>query len=334
VRQSSRPARPLFGCGAFIVGLLLVFGTGPTGTRTAPTPPSAPPVAAPAARFAFGGAGTGFVDRGPAVTLTAAQLAGATARYRSLPDGQRARWDALLADTPAHARGYLLKAFAAGRSPADLATFAYTISGHSPAWLHSHLVLVDTDQPGPAAYQGFPFAQFDHTSCGSMAVVVARATMDPVYALTLTAGDDPDGGVGPYEFARRLRAEADRVHRATNRYWPTAAGTPPWGVRDYLHDTTGIRYRWIVTDPAVPRTVDRALRRALAALDRGYPVPLLIGNIVPRHYVLLVGHDAGTVLFYEPTAGEVVAAAESDLRRGHLTGLRFGLLKGVIVPDA
>jgi hypothetical protein len=85
--------------------------------------------------------------------------------------------------------------------------------------------------------------------------------------------------------------------------------------------------------PAVPATADSVIRRALAAADLGYPVPVLIGDLIPRHYVLLFEHDASGASFYEPTAGTVVRVSARDLARRDFGELGYGHLHGAILPS-
>jgi hypothetical protein len=74
------------------------------------------------------------------------------------------------------------------------------------------------------------------------------------------------------------------------------------------------------------------LRQALLAVDHGYPVPLLIGDAIPRHYVLLVHRDAAGALFYEPSQGEVLRIGTQALRRRDFSPLGYPHLEGVILP--
>lgn len=121
----------------------------------------------------------------------------------------------------------------------------------------------------------------------------------------------------------------------TNGRWPHVAGTPPWGVRDQLNRNPaglGARYRWAVVVDGIPSRADDAIRAALTAAARGYPVPMLIGDLVPRHYVLLVHHDPAGALFYEPGSGHIVLVGTRELQRRDFSALGFRHLKGAILP--
>jgi hypothetical protein len=268
--------------------------------------------------------------------LSPAQLARAVAQHRQLPAADRTRLDGLLDLLPGPARGYLLKAFAAGHSLTELTAFAHTIAGRGANWLRTRLRPVDPHEPGLVHFRGYLFRQYDGTSCGSTAIVVAHALTDPIFALRLTTGGDPDADADTGEqFLARLKAEERRVHGTTNLVWPQLLGTPPWGVRDQMNQPAvgvGGRYQWTVVQDWVPGAADAVLRQALLAVARGYPVPVLIGDLIPRHYLLLVGRTGVGALFYEPTKGAIVLVPESDLRHRDFSALGFGHLKGAVLP--
>jgi hypothetical protein len=168
---------------------------------------------------------------------------------------------------------------------------------------------------------GVPVRQIDGTTCGPASILVARMLTDAHYARALTDGD-------PAAAETRLAAEQRRIHRAANRLWPRALGTPPWGVAREL----GPPYRWRIVDDTDAGSVDRALRAAVDAVADGYPVPVLIGNAVPRHYVLLVGRDDSDLLFYQPGDGTVVGVPEQQFRDGEMGVLGFRHVQAVVIP--
>ncbi|MFC7613605.1 hypothetical protein ACFQV2_08305 [Actinokineospora soli] len=95
----------------------------------------------------------------------------------------------------------------------------------------------------------------------------------------------------------------------------------------------GTHHRWRLVDDRNPRDVSRALRDVLAAVDDGHAVPVLVGAIVPRHYVLVVGHHDGSVLVFEPTAGRTVAVRDQAFLDGDLqAALGFGHVQAVVLP--
>lgn len=167
------------------------------------------------------------------------------------------------------------------------------------------MALFEPLSPGPVTAGGERLVQHDGRTCGPSVVVAARAHLDPAFAATLEE---------PGVFARAQ----DTVHRAANRIWPRALGTTPWGVAATLNVHSGVRYR-----------VTRDLARAREAAAAGWPVPVLVGARIPRHYVLLLGSDdQGRMLAYNPGRGRVVAADPDDLRP-----FGFPRFFAAVVPD-
>jgi hypothetical protein len=253
-------------------------------------------------------------------------LRAAAARLAELGPTARARVADLLdrAGSPVE-RAWLVKAFAA--APPDLAgvaEFAETVRGRPEPWLAERLTLIDRHGPGPQTRLGAAVRQYEATTCGTTSLIVARAEHDPRYALTLTSGD----------FAAAFRDARATVHDETNRWYPQFAGTSPRGMAVWLSRHVGVRHRWRLVDDRDPRSVSAALRRTLGAVDDGFAVPLLVGAVVPRHYVLAVGHHDGSVLVFEPTAGRTVAVPDSAFLSGGLrAALGFPHLQAVVVPD-
>lgn len=247
--------------------------------------------------------------------------------------GDQARMQATLAAAGPYEQPYLLEAVAAGHTGEDLVTFAQRIRGKQPRWLRKHLTLIDPDGAGWAAYREAPVRQTGDTTCGSMTVLMARAITDPVYALYLTTGDSTDSAAaGVSQFEARLAAEELRIHDATNRFWPQRLGSTPAGVSSELNrhpDALGTRY-----EPRLATGAGRnsALQDAVDAVDREQPVPVLIGNGVPKHYVLLVGRDGDDLLFYEPAYAAVGRVSRQAFLDRTLTALGFHHVFAVVTP--
>jgi hypothetical protein len=199
------------------------------------------------------------------------------------------------------------------------------VRGRPAPWLAERLSLVDRHAPGAQTRLGSAVRQYEATTCGTTSLIVARAEHDPRYALALTSGD----------FASAFRDARRVVHGETNRWYPQFAGTSPHGMAVWLTRHIGVRHRWWLVDDRDPRSVSRALRRTLAAVDDGFTVPLLVGAVVPRHYVLAVGHHDGSVLVFEPTGGRTVAVPDAAFLSGALrAALGFAHLQAVVLPDA
>ena len=313
----------------FLLAVLTAAG-GPPAAREQLTPIFPPSASTQAA------GSLGVIAARPG-TLSAAQAVRAVALRERLPARQRARLDAVLAAARPEAQGYLAEAFAAGHPVAEIAAFAAAVAGRGPRWLRTRLRPVDPTDAGVVHFRGNRIGQYDGTTCGSTTVLAARAVVDPLYALQLTTGGRPGTAEESDErFRRRLEEEEQRIHDETDVLWPQMAGTPPWGLSERLNRdraALGVRYRW---RPALPfPSVDRALlRSALTAANRGHPVPVLIGDAVPRHYVLLPRHDDAGARFYEPTSAEIVVVPPAELERRDFGRLGYPRLAGVILPSA
>lgn len=155
--------------------------------------------------------------------------------------------------------------------------------------------------------------QRDGVSCGPAVAVLSGALLDPSYARL----------ADPAWFA----AEQGRVHAAANRVWPRGLGTTPWGLAAVLTSHSGrhgVRYGWRL---GRHRLVD--VRRAV---DAHWPVLMLIGDVIPRHWVLIVEFTGPQVRCYEPSSGEIRTVATEAVRAGRLTGLGFGRPFAFVLP--
>jgi hypothetical protein len=190
-----------------------------------------------------------------------------------------------------------------------------------------------SDRLGPQRYAGAALDQIDGTTCGSAVLVALAAWADPAERARLEAGEGQaliGGG-----FGARYDARQKQVHRQTNRFWPQALGTTPWGAVRWLRDHAPAagRYRVRLVDDTSAADVARMLDEVGAALAAARPVPLLVGSFVPRHYVLALRADGDSWRVYEPTSGQVRLvglAAFRERRLGALLG--FDRLHAVLLP--
>jgi hypothetical protein len=300
--------------------------------------------------YGAGGTGQPF-DPG---VLTPAQLQRATQNLNGMSPADYAKAQALLAAAGSDKeRAYLLKAIAAGYPVADVEKFAGQIRGKPSDWLDQHLVLVH-----PGSDQGFSYTdangntvdidQYNGTTCGSTAILATRSLADPIFTLGLTTGGDPNNptATSAAEFEKRLSAEEQRIHDQSTAgklgpfNYPQAIGTPPWGVADQLNSygtATGTPYdsRWV--DNTDAGQINGALSDVERSVDRGDPVPLLIGDGTPHHYVLVVGHEGDKLQIYEPTSGRTVTVSEDDFRNGtpaFTNAVGFPNVQAVVVPTS
>ena len=115
--------------------------------------------------------------------------------------------------------------------------------------------------------------------------MVAGALVDPAYRAALT--DSPRSWFDDEQL---------RVHAEVNRVWPRMLGTTPMGIARALTTRTelrGVKYRWRLFRGRRDRLTD-----VLRAVKAGWPVAMLVGRFIPRHWVLIVGatgRDAGVL---------------------------------------
>jgi hypothetical protein len=157
--------------------------------------------------------------------------------------------------------------------------------------------------------------QRDGITCGPTVAVVAGALLDQA---------DGDHLSDPAWFAD----EQARVHAEVNRVWPRRLGTTPLGMARAL-TASGVRYRW---------RLFRGRRDALAdvrrAVDSDRPVAMLIGRLIPRHWVLIVEAAEAQWQCFEPSSGEVRSVAVDAVRRSVLTGLGYPRPFAFVLPKA
>ncbi|MBX7452668.1 hypothetical protein GR927_32185 [Mycolicibacterium sp. 3033] len=164
--------------------------------------------------------------------------------------------------------------------------------------------------------------QRDGITCGPAVAVVAGAMLDAEYGSMLR-----DSGVADTWFAR----EQQRVHAQVNAVWPRRLGTTPAGMARAFTERArvcGLRYRWRCRRGRCDRLAD-----VLAAVGEGRPVAVLIGRVVPRHWVLLVEVSGDALRCYEPSSGATRSVSVDALRRGGLTGLGFPRAFAFVLPS-
>ena len=161
--------------------------------------------------------------------------------------------------------------------------------------------------------------QRDGVTCGPTVAVVAGALLDPG-----RRGELSD----PVWFA----GEQARVHRDVNRIWPRRLGTTPMGMARALtarSSAAGVRYRWRLFRGRRDRLSD-----VRQAVEGGWPVAMLIGRAIPRHWVLIVDSTWIQWQCYEPSSGEVRSVEVDAVRRSRLTGLGYPRPFAFVLPRA
>jgi hypothetical protein len=163
---------------------------------------------------------------------------------------------------------------------------------------------------------GMRLRQRDGVSCGPAVAVVARALLEPTHRLA------DAGPAGLAWFA----AEQARVHGRVNLLWPRALGTTPTGMVAAI----GAGYRWRLCRGLWRRR--DSLDDVLAAVRSGRPVPMLVGRVIPRHWVLIVDEERNEFSCYEPSSGDVRRVAAADVRSARLAGLGYPRAFAFVLP--
>jgi hypothetical protein len=195
---------------------------------------------------------------------------------------------------------------------------------------------------------GVRLDQADGTTCGSAVLVALAAWTDPAETARLdgdaaaaaatgsgaAAGAPAGVAIG---FGERYDTRQKQVHRQSTRFWPQALGTTPWGMAGWLRRYVpgAGPYRVRLMDDRSAADVDDVLVQVGAALAAGRPVPLLVGSLVPRHYVLALGVlDDGRWRVYEPRSGQVRALDLKLVRERRLAPvLGFDRLHAGLLPS-
>jgi len=165
--------------------------------------------------------------------------------------------------------------------------------------------------------------QRDGVTCGPSVAVVAGALMDPKYRAALSG---PDSGQAWFA------DEQVRVHAKLNRVWPRRLGTTPTGMARALSahsSSSGVRYRWRLFRGRRDRLSD-----VRHAVEGDWPVAMLIGRFIPRHWVLIVDTTSHQWQCYEPSSGEVRSVDVAAVRRSRLSGLGYPRPFAFVLPRA
>jgi hypothetical protein len=164
---------------------------------------------------------------------------------------------------------------------------------------------------------GLHLRQRDGVTCGPTVAVVAGALLDKAREADLS---DPAWFDG----------EQARVHAEVNRVWPRRLGTTPKGMARALSGhsvVSGVRYRWRLFRGRRDKLSD--VRRTVKS---GWPVAMLIGRFIPRHWVLVVEANDLQWQCYEPSSGEVRSVEVTAVRRSRLSGLGYPRPFAFVLP--
>ena len=154
-------------------------------------------------------------------------------------------------------------------------------------------------------------SQPDQRSCGPSSLVAAHILLDPAYAAT----QNPHAFAGTVLALHRQLTGASAFGRA-QLPWPRALGTPPWAVA-----------RAMTSSPASP-TATTSCRCGTRTKDfdaaprcghRRAPLPLYVGDWIPRHVVLAVAPTDDGVARLQPRPRHGRRAERADFEAGKLT---------------
>jgi hypothetical protein len=168
--------------------------------------------------------------------------------------------------------------------------------------------------------------QRDAVTCGPAVAVVAGALLDPAYRKKLTGRGEAGGDAGRAWFA----SEQGRVHDQVNRLWPRRFGTTPMGMARAMSahaGAYGLRYGWRLC-----RGRRDAMADMLAEVGADWPVAMLIGRFIPRHWVLIVETTGDELRCYEPSSGEVRSVDVDAVLGARLRGLGFPRAFAFVLP--
>jgi len=80
--------------------------------------------------------------------------------------------------------------------------------------------------------------------------------------------------------------------------------------------------------------VTAALSDVRQAVEGDWPVAMLIGRFIPRHWVLIVEVDWLQWQCYEPSSGDVRSVEVAAVRRSRLSGLGYPRPFAFVLPKA
>lgn len=262
-------------------------------------------------------------------------------QWASLSDEERERVLAAMQDAnDPRVSALLMSALATGAGASAVVALAAAIAGADEddrERLIEELsgLGIDGDEHTLATVGGSVFDQYSDTTCGSTALIALAAQSDPFLAYWLRTGELLDGHVPAYlagidpagggsSAEDRMSYLQQEVKDRANDLpgvidYPGVIGTAPGGAaRDADLSGTDYGIDWTNLLGGDSGRGD-ALTRAAEAANAGTPVPLLVGssdNLVPQHYVLIVGFHDGEYVIYDPADGETGRVGEDVLLNG------------------
>jgi uncharacterized protein YukE len=273
--------------------------------------------------------------------LAADAASRASVRLDHLDTAERERFTGLLKSArSAPEQAYLMQALAAGYGVTDIEAFDRKIHAHGadPLWLQQHLTPIDevagpdrVHSQRPVEFGGRAWTQGPDPTCVAMSTVMARAKVDPLYALQLTTGGHP--GDPAYDngdaFAQRLHDEQHKVYDDGRNWLQDLFGTDGMTdgqARDAANDEvaphTGAAYEEVRVHSAGDRR--GVLLDVEKAVDQGLPVTFSVEGNGEGHEMAIIGHQGGMLEVYNPW-GYTVWVSEDDFVNDHMNAVADGV---------
>jgi len=284
--------------------------------------------------------------------LGAHQAGRVKTKYADLTSKDKDKFDDLLLKAKSESeQRYIYKALAAGHTVEEIKTFAGRIRGKNAAWMQNNLRLTGSTT-------GTGIQQQWSTSCNITAVQAVRGEMDPIYSLKVhdenpnfATVDNADATKKNPKLAAEQKAGLETAYGGTKWGAHTgvavargAAGGKGRFADDMLNDlkkTTGLKFTpKIVGGAGADLTLDQARASIDTALDKGMPVPLVIGDNGAKkygHYVLVTGKTKGPPKKYtihDPWSGKTVTRTEDDLKNGTINIAGWNHIGSIDDPSA
>ncbi len=266
----------------------------------------------------------------PAPLLGSAQQKRSEGKLAKLAAPDQEKYKAMLAQAKTqNEKDYLAKGLASGHSVAELATFQAKISGKSEKWLQDNLALTGNSS-GKGVKQQWAM------SCNATTAQAVKGQLDPLYALKLhednknvnaADGDDP---------RKKNKALADEQKAMLEKADPDGSAGGLALPRDHddqhqgrwntdllndMKDVTGVSYA--NKKIGVETTLDDGIKEIDTHLDKGTPVPIVIGNKVDEytHYVLVTKctqKPPKVYTIHDPWSGKTYKRTAEQLSKGKL----------------
>ena len=118
-----------------------------------------------------------------------------------------------------------------------------------------------------------------------------------------------------------------KIYEHGKAYDLIVCGAGPAGVAAALSRHAALRYRWRPARRRGDRLFD--VREAVLL---GWPVPMLIGDRIPRHWVLLVNWSNRGFDCYEPSSGMIGHIPAANIRRAEIANMGFRRAFALVLP--